>query len=94
MPSFPGGLPALECSLKISRRIGQNQNHELSQSVRSYGWNYLSAVFSVEPEVAVQRQDHAFRVQFRHPHQTAVRQGHGRVAVLVKQVGNAFCFFV
>ena len=33
-------------------------------------------------------------MQFRHPHQTAVCQGHGRVAVLVKQVGNASCFIV
>ena len=33
-------------------------------------------------------------MQFRHPHETAVSQGHGCVAVLVKQAGNAFCFIV
>ena len=60
--------------------------------VGGYGWNDLEAVLLIEPEVAVQGQDDAFRMQFRHPHETAAGQRHGHVAVLVKQAGNGFRF--
>ena len=86
-PPWERGLPALkDRPLKASRRIAESRNGAFSQSARSNGWNNLAPVLPVEPEIAVQRQDYAFRMQFRHTHKTAVSQGHGGVAVLVKQV--------
>jgi hypothetical protein len=35
----------------------------------------------VDPKIGVDREDFAGRVDFRQPHQTSIRQGHGPVAI-------------